>query len=247
MPKHDTSPEERASVEALATKIAEKAKAADDDLDYATEAEKIVEAANALAEAERSPIDTVELTVDPGADPEHTIAKLAILADDLRTLADARAEQARIKALIADQRERIANSELGQQLNDLEANLATIQQHETYAEAAVRMAALAAYDGNTKRLQGAVTVSDETILEYDKDKAIEVAQARFPQAVNVTLRVKEFEKIARVVELDFVTKRAELGTKIDKDLSAWRSPGKCADCGAELPPGETLCDACVPF
>ena len=87
-------------------------------------------------------------------------------------------------------------------------------------EAELRKAAAAYWLASAdKHPHDAVNVRVLTVLEYGEPQALTYAREHLPQALKLDRR--EFEKVAKVLELDFVTVREEPQTTIATDLSRW--------------------------
>jgi len=87
-------------------------------------------------------------------------------------------------------------------------------------EAELRKAASAYWLASAdKHPHEAVNVRVLTVLEYGEPQALTYAREHLPQALKLDRR--EFEKVAKVLKLDFVATREEPQPTIATDLSRW--------------------------
>lgn len=137
-------------------------------------------------------------------------------------LARARQIEAEYRREIKELEAELAGTPTGHRLAEVKAKfLPTACADVGDAEEAIRTAALDLYEsnGHCKQVHPAVTVKVLKRLEYDAGDALEYARQHLPQALK--LDRSAFEKVARVVEPDFVTVSEELKPYIARDLSAY--------------------------
>jgi len=80
----------------------------------------------------------------------------------------------------------------------------------------------------------AVTVKMTTALKYDTDEAIQWARTTKPELVDMKLRTRDFEKMARQTPPAFVKISKEPKIAIASDLSQYAAPANDNDTGTIL-------------
>lgn len=75
------------------------------------------------------------------------------------------------------------------------------------------------YQGDKATPHPAASIIMQTILYYDDGDAISYCRKHLPKALS--LRKRDFEKAAKVIEPDFVKIRQEPRVRIKHDLSEW--------------------------
>lgn len=141
------------------------------------------------------------------------------LEELVKELAKVRNEQSKAQAKLYDVTARLHASFEWQWLQDAEKELKEATKVVEAAEFEVKYLALNDYDGQNKHPQASVTIKEFDVVEYDPDKAKEYALAHLPTALK--LDKQEFEKVAKVIPLDFVKRSKEARAQIDKDLSVY--------------------------
>jgi len=141
--------------------------------------------------------------------------------DDLvKQLAKERDDVAGWKQRIADIKKKINASLDGKMLVAYYDRLDAAQEAGAEAGVRVRAAAMDAYGATgNKNPHAAVQIGDYLTLDYDPIVALDYARKHLPTAVS--LIKKQFEDIAKVAKLDFVTISQEPRVKIKQNLSAY--------------------------
>jgi len=140
----------------------------------------------------------------------------------IEQLAQQRQAEATLKSAVAHTEEKLALCALGLRLATQRECLQERKAETARLEAEVHEVALAAFhDAGTLWPHPAVQVKKHSVLTYNADKALEYAIAHLPSTVTIKLRVRDFEKAARVLPLPFVTKSMEPRVSIARDLSKW--------------------------
>lgn len=144
------------------------------------------------------------------------------LEEWITRLARARQIESEYRREIRDLEAELADTPAGRRLAEVRATyLPTACADVTDAEDAVRRQALALFEsnGHHKQVHPAVTVKDVIHLQYDPEVALEYARQHLPKALKLDKRA--FDKVARVLEPDFVTQTVEHKPYIARDLSAF--------------------------
>ena len=138
----------------------------------------------------------------------------------LTRLAQARALGQEHRDKIAVLEAELAESPIAKQIATLRIHSAPQHDDMAAAEADVRKAALETYakDGN-KKPHESVSIRVYTILDYELYTALEYARQFIPQALKLDKRA--FEKVAKAVDINFVTARTEPRVAIARDLSKY--------------------------
>lgn len=135
-------------------------------------------------------------------------------------LAKCRQIEAEYQAGVAEAEAELRETRLWSWLEQRREYLAVAKVDVKDAEADVRKAALAVYteNGDTAPHQ-TVRIKLFTVLEYDDSEAHAYARQNFPHALKLDKRA--FEKVAKVIEPDFVTITKQPRATIARDLSEW--------------------------
>lgn len=146
-----------------------------------------------------------------------------------------------IRARIETAKFRLAETDEGRFLANLEISLSVIRTAATDMEDAIRAEALAVYaaDGN-KRPHAAISIKEFKVMEYDPKVAVTYCLTHLPGALKLNPTI--FEKIAKVVQPDFVTERTEARAQIAMDLSAYMDVAEVVDGTDDCP---YACDGCL--
>jgi len=150
---------------------------------------------------------------------------MSSLAKAVSRLAEARAIEAHEKEALAAV-EAVVQEKYGDALAKAKGCLFDAGAARALADAAVRSLAVADADGDGEGHPGAPVV-ETTILGYAISDAIDYCLKHLPKALS--LKKRDFEKVAKVLELDFVTIRKEPTVRIKRDLSAWLPGGEGDD------------------
>ena len=137
----------------------------------------------------------------------------------IRDLAIARRDVSDFKDCIEAVKKEI-EKEYGKELSDLNEELSLAQARANDAERAIREAALESYqaDGN-KHPHPTITVKVFTYLLYDEGVALDYCIQHLPSALKMDKT--KFEKVAKVVQPDFVEIGQEPKPTIARDLSEY--------------------------
>lgn len=140
-----------------------------------------------------------------------------ILAEQVREVAQLRAEKEQLAARIKDAREAFEATIL-----DQTTRLKTVSEALSMAEAHAKALAVAIYSttGETKPADG-VTIKRMTRLEYDEAEALAWAKQTGMALIPETLDRKALEKIAKASPLPFVTVTEDPSATLASDLSAY--------------------------
>jgi len=114
----------------------------------------------------------------------------------------------------------LAETSLGQRLVRARELLGVARADVTDAVDEVQARALGAYEATGNKVpHPAVKVALFTVLDYAPGDALEYARLHLPKALKLDKRT--FEKMAKVIEPDFVTISQEPRVRIARDLSAY--------------------------
>ena len=115
----------------------------------------------------------------------------------------------------------IAETPLGHRLAALRTvYLPGLRSAVQVAEDAARDAALATYEHTgDKKVHPDITIRVYQVAVYDTGQALDYARAHLPTALRLDART--FEKVAKAIELDFVTWHDDARPAISKDLSKY--------------------------
>ncbi|MCW7071883.1 MAG: hypothetical protein OCU12_06130 [Methanophagales archaeon] len=139
----------------------------------------------------------------------------------IRELARLRAREKDIKESIADVEAAIENTPLGQELIKHRSHLSVVRLAVGQADESVRAAALERFaEIGEKKVHPAVSVVESTVLSYDTQEALDYAMKAGLSQV-LSLKRREFEKVAKVLPLDFVETGIVHSVRIKRDLSGW--------------------------
>lgn len=145
------------------------------------------------------------------------------MKEQLAQLAESRELEASYKAAIALLEEEIAASPLGQKVARAKEELLVARDYVAIAEGAVRLLALRLYaDTGSKTPHPDAKIALTTVLTYEQDEALDYARQYLPKTLKLDKRT--FEKVAKVLELSFVTIAQEPRVRISRDLSAHLTP-----------------------
>lgn len=138
----------------------------------------------------------------------------------LTRLAQARALEQEYRGKIAVLEAELAQNPIAKQIAALRARASLQHIRDDRAEADVRKAALEAYaeDGN-KKPHESVSIRVYTVLDYEPRAALDYARQYIHQALKLNKRV--FEKVAKEIDIGFVTKRTEPRVAIARNLSKY--------------------------
>lgn len=139
--------------------------------------------------------------------------------DKIQRLANIRRTQEQRQRDV-DEIQNLINAEYGEEFTRLKDLLASAKKAASLLEDDIRIEAQRAYraDGE-KHPHAALTVKIFKTLSYTPGAALEYARKHLPQAL--TLNRREFEKVAKVVELDFVRMEDQPRVTIKRDLSEY--------------------------
>lgn len=143
------------------------------------------------------------------------------LEELIRELARLRAEEENIKDAIDDLEMTIENTPLGRELAKRYRRLSEVRLAVDQADESVRAAALERFaEIGEKKVHPAVSVVKSTVLSYDTQEALNYAMKAGLSQV-LSLKKREFEKVAKVLPLDFVETNTVHSVRIKRDLSGW--------------------------
>ncbi len=144
---------------------------------------------------------------------------MSALSEAVERLASARATEAHEKEALATV-EAVVQEKFGKALTKARLCLQTARTEETDASADVRRLSVEKHEGGREaELHPAATIIMATVLYYDGAKAIDHCRKHLPGALS--LKKRDFEKVAKVANLDFVKIRKESRVRIARDLSEW--------------------------
>ena len=145
-----------------------------------------------------------------------------MMENEIARLAYTRSIEAEYKAKVATAEADIKASGLGIYLRQQQDYLKTAQADVADAEIEVRKQALAIYTKTGNKVpHPTVKVKIYTMLDYEPADALDYAREHLPKALKIVKR--EFEKAAKVLELDFVDFTEEPRATIARDLSEYLS------------------------
>jgi len=137
----------------------------------------------------------------------------------IKKLAYYRNVEAEYKQELDDVRAEIQES-YGHILERVESLLKVAKADVADAEENVRKAALDAYgESGEKRIHPAVVIKVFTVLNYLETAAFAYAREHLPTVLRLDKR--KFEKAAKTIDLEFVTKSQEPRATISRDLSSY--------------------------
>jgi len=143
---------------------------------------------------------------------------------EVSRLAFCRAREEQCQKLVGIIEADIAASKPGQELAGAKEALAAAKENTLAADQGVRTSALQVYaETQDKKPHPAVPIKIYTVLQYEQQDAIEYAREHLPTALK--LNTSTFEKVAKVVPLDFVTISEEPRATIARDLTAYMPRG----------------------
>ena len=149
------------------------------------------------------------------------------LSAAVQKLAEARRLEAGAKELLSEiesEIEDMIDEKFGRSLKAAKLYLGDVRLQSALADTSLRNLAVAVFVGpsNQSGHPGAKVV-ESTVLGYAMSDAIDYCREHLPQALS--LKKRDFEKAAKVLELDFVTFRKEPTVRIPRDLSRWLPGG----------------------
>ena len=147
------------------------------------------------------------------------------LAAAVSRLAEARVTEAHEREALAAVEVAIAEK-FGVALGKAEKCLWDARAAAALADTEVRRLAVADSDDGAEG-HPAAKVVESTVLGYAISDAIGYCRKHLPKALS--LKKRDFEKAAKVLELDFVTFRKEPVVRIARDLSEWLPGGEGDD------------------
>ena len=149
------------------------------------------------------------------------------LALAVRTLAERRQHEALAKEMLSEIEAEVAEK-FGASLAAARRYLQDTKSDEVDAAAKVRQLGIDQYGDADKPPHPAVGIGMYTVLKYDESDAIDHCRKHLPNALS--LKKKDFEAVAKVAKLKFVSITTEPRAKIARDLSRWL-PGVEGDDG----------------